>query len=234
MAQGAYATRFKAVTYSFYKWRYESPFLVKFSLAFLFAGLTGLGALMKFYTPWTPVPITGQVLFVLSAGVVLGRRYGGLSQVLYALVGLAGVPWFAGSIRSPVPLVAGIPGLYQGVGGFAILFGATFGYIIGFILAAFLVGGIIDTRLRFRRHAYLTPLLLAGIGLIYALGAIWFYIWWNTWSGLLVQSGPLSLGSLLLMTVVPFIPLDLVKAGIVVAIGGVVLPKRAYGLERDT
>ncbi len=71
----------------------------------------------------SPVPITGQALFVLAAGVVLGRHYGGPSQVLYALLGLMVVPWFAGSTTNPVPLIQGIPGVCQGFGGIAILYG---------------------------------------------------------------------------------------------------------------
>lgn len=51
MAGGAYIDRLKVVSHNFYRWRYESRFLVKFGLAWMFAGLTGLGALMKFYIP---------------------------------------------------------------------------------------------------------------------------------------------------------------------------------------
>lgn len=234
MAGGATLTRFKEARYNFYRWRFESPFLVKFGLAWVFAALTGLGALIKLYLPWTPVPITGQVFFVLAAGVVLGRHYGGLSMIIYALVGLAGVPWFAGDNAAALPLVEGLPGLYQGVGGLAILFSATFGYILGFVLAAFLIGGVVDARVRFRRYTYLTPLLLLGVGIIYLAGLVWLYVWWTTGLfGLLEPIGSLSLWGLLLAGAIPFIPLDLVKTGIVVGIGGSLLPKRAYGAERD-
>lgn len=234
MAGGAYVDRFKDATYQFYRWRFESPFLVKFGLAWVFAALTGLGALLKLYLPWTPVPITGQVFFVLAAGVVLGRRWGGASMLLYALVGLAGVPWFAGSNTNPVPLIQGLPGLYQGVGGVAILLGATFGYILGFIVAAFVIGEVVDARVRFRQYRYLTPLLLAGIGIIYLLGAVWLYLWFTTGLGFLEPIGSLDLVTLLWLGVLPFIPLDLVKAAIVVAIGGFILPRRPYGAEADT
>lgn len=227
MAGGAYVDRFREASYNFYRWRFESPFLVKFGLAWVFATLTGVGALIKLYLPWTPVPITGQVFFVLAAGVVLGRHYGGLSMVLYALVGLAGVPWFAGSNTNPVPLFAGVPGLYHGVGGLAILAGATFGYILGFMVAAFLVGWAVDTRVRFRRYRYLAVLLLTGIGVIYLLGVVWLYFWWTA------LVGPLTLPELLLIGVLPFVPLDVLKAAIVVGIGGFVLPKRPYGAEID-
>src|SRR5439155_78351 len=92
MSAGATIGRVRNATYHFYRWRYESAFLVNLGLAGLFACLTGFGALIKIYLPWTPVPITGQVFFVLASAVVLGKHYGGLSQVLYAFVGILGVP----------------------------------------------------------------------------------------------------------------------------------------------
>src|SRR5438876_4938923 len=172
MSAGATIGRVRNATYQFYRWRYESAFLVNLGLAGLFACLTGFGALIKIYLPWTPVPITGQVFFVLASAVVLGKHYGGLSQILYAFVGILGVPWFAGSNTSPEPIFAGLPGPYRGIGGFALLTGATFGYILGFIAAAFLIGWALDARVRYRRPAYLALLLVAGIGLVYLLGAI--------------------------------------------------------------
>ena len=179
------------------------------------------------------MPITGQVFFVLASAVVLGKHYGGLSQVLYAFVGILGVPWFAGSNTSPDPIFAGVPGLYRGIGGFAILTGATFGYILGFIAAAFLIGWALDARVRYRRPAYLGLLLVAGIGLVYLLGAVWFYAWWTTGFGVIASKGGLPLDSLLVKTVIPFVPLDLVKAAIVLGIGAVILPNRPFARERD-
>lgn len=227
MAGGATITRFKEASYNFYRWRHETSHLTKTGLALAFAGLTGLGALMKFYTPWSPVPITGQVFFVLAAGTVLGRYYGGLSQLLYAVLGLLMIPWFAGSNTDPIPLIEGFPGLYRGVGGIAIVYGATFGYILGFILAAFLVGWAVDTRIRFRRYPYLTLILLAGLGVIYLLGLAWLYGWWT------VNVGALGLVDLLVLGAVPFVPLDLVKVVSVLAVAGAVLPRRAFGNEVD-
>ncbi len=233
MSAGATIGRVRNATYHFYRWRYESAFLVNLGLAGLFACLTGFGALIKIYLPWTPVPITGQVFFVLASAVVLGKHYGGLSQILYAFVGILGVPWFAGSNTSPEPIFAGLPGLYRGIGGFAILTGATFGYILGFIAAAFLIGWALDARVRYRRPAYLALLLVAGIGLVYLLGAIWFYAWWTTGFGVIASRGGLPLDSLLVKTVIPFVPLDLVKAAIVLGIGTVILPNRPFARERD-
>jgi biotin transport system substrate-specific component len=233
LAAGAYVTKVRNATYDFYRWRYESEFLVKLGLAAVFACLTGFGALIKVYLPWTPVPITGQVFFVLASAVVLGKHFGGVSQIIYALVGIFGVPWFAGSNTSPQPIFAGVPGLYQGVGGLAILTGATFGYILGFIVAAFVLGWALDSRLKLRRPLPLGLLLVAGIGLVYLLGAIWFYAWWTTGLGVVPGRGGLSFADLMVRTVIPFVPLDLVKAGVVIGIGTLVLPNRPFGDERD-
>lgn len=202
-------------------------------LAGLFACLTGFGALVKVYLPWTPVPITGQLFFVLASAVVLGKSYGGLSQVIYAFVGILGVPWFAGSNTDPQPIFDGLPGLYRGVGGLTILTGATFGYIIGFIVAAFVIGWVVDSRVRYRHPAFLGLLLLAGIGLVYLFGAGWFFLWWTTGFGLIASKGGLSFGDLMVKAVIPFVPLDLVKAGIVLAIGSVILPNRPFAREKD-
>lgn len=56
-----YLDKYKLIRYNFFKWRYELELIHKISLAFFFACLTGLFAQLKFYIPWTPVPITGQV-----------------------------------------------------------------------------------------------------------------------------------------------------------------------------
>src|SRR5437763_11930738 len=118
MSAGATIGRVRNATYQFYRWRYESAFLVNLGLAGLFACLTGFGALIKIYLPWTPVPITGQVFFVLASAVVLGKHYGGLSQVLYAFVGILGVPWFAGSNTSSDTIFSGVSVILLGVVGF--------------------------------------------------------------------------------------------------------------------
>ncbi|MFJ2028949.1 biotin transporter BioY [Streptosporangium sp. NPDC087985] len=86
------------------------------------AALTGLSAQLTF--PMWPVPVTGQTFAVVLVGAALGMNRAALSMVLYTLVGIAGVPWFAG-----------------GASGFG---GATFGYILGFIAAAALVGKLAE------------------------------------------------------------------------------------------
>ncbi|HLG19604.1 MAG TPA: biotin transporter BioY [Bdellovibrionota bacterium] len=96
----------------------------------LFAILTGLGAWIKIPLPFTPVPITLQTAAVLASGVVLGRD-GLYAQLLYLLLGGIGLPMFAGAHSNL---------LY--------LFGATGGYLIGFVASAALTGSWIHPRWR--------------------------------------------------------------------------------------
>ncbi|UCH83630.1 MAG: biotin transporter BioY [Candidatus Latescibacterota bacterium] len=95
--------------------------------ATLFALLTFVGANIR--VPLYPVPITMQTLFVLLAGAMLGARTGALSQAVYIGMGVVGIPVFAGAI------------------GAAAFFAApTAGYLVGFVLAAFIVGRLIDRK----------------------------------------------------------------------------------------
>jgi biotin transport system substrate-specific component len=128
----------------------ETPVVYKLSLAFLFACLTGAGAMLRFHVPFTPVPVTLQVLFVLLSGAVLGKSYGGLSQALYIGLGFVGIPWFTTSTA---------------------LFGVTGGYIIGFVFAAVIVGWLYEKPL-VRKIPYTLVPMLIGLGIIYTCGAL--------------------------------------------------------------
>ena len=79
------------------------------------AAFVGLAAQVAIPLPFTPVPLTLQTFAVLLAGAALGSMRGVLAMSLYAVAGIAGVPWFA-----------------EGSSGFAM---ASFGYILGFIVA---------------------------------------------------------------------------------------------------
>jgi biotin transport system substrate-specific component len=86
------------------------------------AGLTALGAQISIHVPGSPVPITAQTLAVVLAGAALGTWRGISSQLLYLVLGLA------------LPIYAG------GTSGTGVLWGATGGYLVGFVVAAGLVG----------------------------------------------------------------------------------------------
>jgi len=94
-------------------------------LAALFAAITAV--LAQVTIPLPLVPITGQTLAVGLAATILGSRLGTLSMVLYALLGAIGIPVFS-----------------EAAGGFQVILGPTGGYIIGFIVTAYVIGLIIE------------------------------------------------------------------------------------------
>ncbi|MBC2863732.1 biotin transporter BioY [Streptomyces mexicanus] len=113
------------------------------------AVLTGLAAQLSVPVPHSPVPVTGQTFAALLVGTTLGARRGFLSLALYALAGVAGVPWFAGGASG-----AGM---------------VSFGYVLGMLLASAVVGALAH------RGADRSPLRMAGTmilgeAIIYAVG----------------------------------------------------------------
>ncbi|MFD7402484.1 biotin transporter BioY [Streptomyces sp. NPDC059866] len=113
------------------------------------AVLTGLAAQLAVPVPGSPVPVTGQTFAALLVGTALGAGRGFLSLALYALAGIAGVPWFA-----------------EGGSGAA---APSFGYVIGLLLAATAVGALA------RRGADRSPWRMAGAmllgeAIVYAVG----------------------------------------------------------------
>jgi len=202
-----YANKYETVRYNFFKWRYELELIHKISLAFFFACLTGLFAQIKFFTPWTPVPVTGQVFAVVLTGVLLGK-WGGVSQCLYVGIGIMGVPWFAG-FNSGILYLAGPTG----------------GYIIGFILAAFFMGYMVDKYIQSRKFMGMFALMLfSTFVLIYVPGIVQFYLW---------TDASVGIWELLTLCVFPFIAIDIVKSVIAACIATSITPKRAYGGEVD-
>ena len=122
---------------------------------FCFIILTALGAYVRIPLPFTPVPITLQTFFVLLSGAVLGRKWGSASQMGYLLLGIVGLPVFAG---------AGA--------GFAYLFGPTGGYIIGFIVASWLVGRIIHQKTQGDASRIVLAMFIGSFAGIYFFGLL--------------------------------------------------------------
>jgi len=146
------------------------------------AGFVGLTAQVAIPLPFTPVPLSLQTFSVLLVGAVLGSRRGLASMALYLLAGVAGVPWFS-----------------QHQSGWAF---ASFGYVVGFLLAAWLVGRLAE------RGADRTVLRSAGLMVlgnlaIYAVGV----------PGLMLVTG-MSFGAALLAGVVPFLIGDALKVAL--------------------
>jgi biotin transport system substrate-specific component len=112
------------------------------------AVLTGFAAQIAVAVPGSPVPVTGQTFAALLVGTALGAGRGFLSLALYAVVGLAGVPWFAEGSHGVSP---------------------TLGYIIGMMLAAALVGAL-ARRGADRSMVRMVGAMLLGEAVIYAIG----------------------------------------------------------------
>ncbi|MBA7506624.1 hypothetical protein ES706_05317 [subsurface metagenome] len=206
------AARIDRTKYDVFRWRYELSIPKKLTLALGLACLTGLVAQIRIMLPWSPVPVTGQTLAVLLAGVLLGRWWGGISLAIYAGFGIAGVPWFAGWGS-----------------GLGYLAGPTGGYIIGFILAALFLGHFTDTYIRSRSFLSMLALMLfANFILIYIPGLFQLGLWLN-----LVKGEPVTFTTLLSMGALPFIAGDITKAVIAAAIARGVTPKSAYNGEVD-
>ena len=172
-------------------WRKDQTVLLKVVLALVLACLTGIFAQLKFFLPWTPIPVTLQSVTVLSSGILLGPIFGGLSQAIYLLFGILGVNWFAN--RS---------------GGIEAILGPTGGYLVGFIIASFIVG-LFSERIFEKNNAGIIlfmTLLLVNFTVIYGIGLIQLFIWYK-----ITQGTILSLGVLLLKGAFPFIIGDLIK-----------------------
>lgn len=120
------------------------------------AAFVGLSAQVAIPLPFTPVPLTGQTFAVLLTAAALGMWRGAASMSLYAVAGLAGVPWFAG-------------GSSAFKGGALV---ASFGYVLGFIAAAALVGWLAE-RGATRTALRTAGLMVLGNVVIYAIGATW-------------------------------------------------------------
>ena len=134
----------------------EMSLMNKIMLAFGMATLTWALSQVKLFLPWTPVPVTCQTFAVLLAGIVLGRNWGAVSQIIY-------VALFAG---------------------FNAIIGPTGGYLLGFILAASFVGYVSD-KFEWSKGFYqmLGVMIFANFILIYLPGLIQLNIWLYLFKG---------------------------------------------------
>ncbi|MEW6556408.1 MAG: biotin transporter BioY [Elusimicrobiota bacterium] len=106
---------------------------------------TAFGAYARIPLPFTPVPLTLQTFFVLLSGAMLGKKYGGLSQFLYFLLGGLGLPFFTSS---------------------GALWGPTGGYIIGFVIASWFVGFTIEKKWKVFYSLLVADLIILTCGAI--------------------------------------------------------------------
>jgi biotin transport system substrate-specific component len=120
--------------------------------------LTAACAQISIPVPGDPVPITGQTFAVMVCGAGLGAVRGSAAMALYWVLGLIGLPFYA-----------------DGAGGVHAAFGATGGYLIGFMLAAYLVGRLAEARLD-REPWKAFPLFAVGQLVIFAIGVPWLAV----------------------------------------------------------
>ena len=150
------------------------------------AGFVGALAQLSIHVSFTPVPITGQTLGVLVAGTALGSKRGTAAMALYGLAGLAGVPWFAGHSSGYV--------------------GASFGYVVGFVLSAALCGFLAE-RGADRSLVKSVPAMVAGEVVMYTVGVMWL--------GTSLHVGP---ARAIALGLTPFLAGDALKAAIASAL----------------
>jgi biotin transport system substrate-specific component len=169
-------------------WPSTSPAMATLrAIVLMILGSLLVAACAQISLPMLPVPMTLQSLAVLAIGGAYGARLGGATLALYALEGVAGLPVFA-------QMKSGLP----------VLMGRTGGYIVGFILAAWLVGRLAEKG--WDRNAFtMLGATLLGAAVLYVPGLAWLY----TFMG--------GLQDTLAAGLIPFIPGDAIKA-ILVAI----------------
>lgn len=133
----------------------------------IFTSLTAIGAFIKI--PLGPIPLSFQVIFVLLSSILL-KKYAYISQILYMLLGLMGLPIFT----------SGGGGLY--------FLSPTFGYIIGFIISSFITGHIAQAN-KIDEFKKLFLLSIFGIIIIHVFGVSYLY----TLQNFLIKDSSISL-----------------------------------------
>ncbi len=121
----------------------------KIILAGLFTALSALGAFIRIPLPYVPIVLQG--FFVILAGLILGSKWGFLSQLAYLIIGLAGIPIFTNG------------------GGIGYVLQPTFGYLMGYALGAFVTGFIVEKSKAKNIKTYLLA-SFACIMAIYLIG----------------------------------------------------------------
>ena len=148
--------------------------------AALFGALTATGAFITI--PLPPVPITAQTFFLNVAAVLLGGPLGAASQFIYIMLGVVGMPVFAG-----------------GKAGLGVLFGPTGGYLIGFIIGAFVIGFVAGRKKDAGVLWYIFSMFI-GMVIIYTIGVVQ-----------LSFVAKLSMLKAAAVGVLPFLPGDIIK-----------------------
>lgn len=167
-------------------------------LVALFAALTAIGAFIRIPVPL--VPFTLQYLFCAYAGLLLGARLGLYSQLLYVGIGLIGIPIFTKG------------------GGISYIFQPTFGYLLGFILCAFVIGKLTENIKNLSFIRLFLP-ILTGLMIVYALGVPYLYFIIKYYMG-----NTMTFSQAIGVGFTPFIVADLLLSMLVAFTGLKVIP----------
>lgn len=152
------------------------------TLAALFTALTIVFAQLILPLSFTPVPLSLSLLPVYLSGAILPKRHAVYSQLVYLLIGAAGLPVFAGFRGGP-----------------GVLFGPTGGFLIAYPIMAFLTAWVLEV-LQKKTLLSCIPAMLAALAACYLCGSV-FYMF----------VGHVSWLKSLSATVFPFIAFDLIK-----------------------
>ena len=167
-------------------------------LCAIFAALIAVGAFIRIPVP--PIPFTLQIFFVAMAGMILGPKWGTLSVLVYVILGIIGVPVFT----KPA--------------GPAYVFEPTFGYLLGFILQAFVTSIIIKKR---NNHSTGTLLIACFSGALcsFLIGVPYFYMIMN-----LYMHNHTAIASIVYSGFLLFVPADTVLMILAALLGRKILP----------
>ncbi|MBQ4425614.1 MAG: biotin transporter BioY [Lachnospiraceae bacterium] len=169
----------------------------KIALTALFVTLTVIGAFIQIPTAW--VSFTLQILFVFLAGALLGPKYGALSQIVYVVLGLAGFHVFTKG------------------GGIGYVFQPSFGFLLGYIPGAFIVGKILE-----KKKAAVPRIILACVAALAAIYAVGLpYMAWVL-NGYMGRN--LSFGTILKSGCLIFLPWDALKIAATAILARILIP----------
>lgn len=127
----------------------------KIVLVGMFAALLAIISPFQIIVPFSPVPITLQVVGVTLAASILGSKLGSLSVIIYTILGVVGLPVFAG-FKSGLPTLVGPTG----------------GYIIGFIVSAYIIGKLVELKAEISFPYMLMVNILGILVGVYLIGTI--------------------------------------------------------------
>jgi biotin transport system substrate-specific component len=135
------------------------------TLVGMFVALMAVGANITSFAPFMEiggVPITLQTFFAVLAGAILGSRLGSIAMIVYALVGLVGVPVFAKFGAGPSTVLS-----------------PTFGFIVSYIFTAYITGKMVGKK---KSASIYVIAVLVGMAVNYVFGTNWMYFAYKLWA----------------------------------------------------